>query len=139
MSRADKETLERKKTELYSDFLTNFDVNPVTGFLARTTNEEAVKQALKNLILTSTGERFYDTRKGSKIRNSLFEPLNPSDLEIIKLQAQETIRAYEPRANLLDIRLNDSLDLNSYALTFIFSIINIQNPLELTINIKRVR
>ena len=64
MLRADKQTLERKKSELYSDFLTNFDMNPVTGNLAKVTNESSVKQALRNLMLTMTGERFYDAHKG---------------------------------------------------------------------------
>lgn len=140
MSRADKITLERKKTELYSDFLTNFDQNPITGTLARVTNEESVKQSLRNLVLTNTGERFYDNNKGSKIRQSLFESYDPDNLEIIKIQLKETIDAYEPRANILDINFTDGLDENSYGVSIIFSIINIPNSsYDISINISRVR
>ena len=73
MSRADKNTLEQKKREIYSDFLNNFDQNPFTGVLARVTNEESVAQSLKNITLTNRGERFYNSNKGSRIRSSLFE------------------------------------------------------------------
>lgn len=140
MSRADRYTVEQKKIERYSDFPTNFDVNPASGWLARLTNEEAVKQSIKNLMLTSLGERFYDANKGSRILNSLFEILDLTDLEVIKLQAREAIESYEPRANLLDLRLDEDLDGNAYSLTFIFSIINIPDqPFDVTINVKRVR
>ncbi len=140
MSRADRYTVEQKKIERYSDFPTNFDVNPASGWLARLTNEEAVKQSIKNLMLTSLGERFYDANKGSRILNSLFEILDLTDIEVIKLQAREVIESYEPRANLLDLRLDEDLDGNAYSLTFIFSIINIPDqPFDVTINVKRVR
>jgi len=140
MARADKYSLEQKKQEIYSDFLNNFDLNPTTGYLARLTNEESVKQSIKNLMLTSIGERFYDTSKGSKIRNSLFDNFDPTNLELIKMQASEVLQAYEPRARIAAIRLNEDLDRNSYNLTFVFSIINIPDQtFDLTINVKRVR
>ena len=140
MSRADKFTPKNKKQELYSDFLNNFDQNPVTGFLARVTNEEAVKQAIKNIILTSVGERFYDSNKGSKIKQSLFDIFDPSNLEIIKIQAKEAIEVYEPRAIIQDIRFNPDLDRNAYYMTIIYSVINIpDNVFNLTLNILRVR
>jgi hypothetical protein len=140
MSRADKYSLEQKKTEIYSDFLNSFDLNPVTGFLARLTNEESVKQSVKNLMLTSIGERFYNTSKGSKIRNSLFDNFDPTNLELIKMQASEVLQAYEPRARVHAIRLNEDLDRNAYNITFVFSIINIPDQtFDLTINVKRVR
>jgi len=140
MARADKYTLEQKKAEIYSDFNTNFDLNPVTGFLARVTNEESVKQSIKNLMLTSIGERFYNTYKGSKIRNSLFDNFDPTNLELIKMQASEVLQACEPRARVHDIRLDEDLDRNAYNMTFVFSIINIPDQtFDLTINVKRVR
>jgi len=140
MSRADKFTPENKKQELYSDFLNNFDQNPVTGFLARVTNEESVKQSIKNIILTSVGERFYDSNKGSKIKQSLFDIFDPSNIEIIKIQAREAIEVYEPRAIIQDIRFNPDLDRNAYYMTIIYSVINIpDNVFNLTLNILRVR
>lgn len=140
MARADKYSLEQKKQEIYSDFLNSFDLNPTTGYLARLTNEESVKQSIKNLMLTSISERFYDTSKGSKIRNSLFDNFDPTNLELIRMQASEVLQAYEPRARIAAIRLNEDLDRNAYNLTFVFSIINIPDQtFDLTINVKRVR
>ena len=140
MARADKYSLEQKKTEIYSDFLNSFEQNPLTGLLARVTNEESVKQSLKNIILTNVGERFYDSNKGSKIKQSLFELYDPGTIEIIQIQLSEAIAAYEPRAVIQNIRLQEDVDKNGYYVTLIFSIINIPDQtFTLDVSMQRVR
>lgn len=140
MSRADRFTALNKKPERYSDFLDNFDINPVTGFLAKVTNEDAVKQALKNIILTNMGERFYDSMKGSKIRASLFDLFDPANIEVMKLQITNTLNAYEPRAILEDIKITDDSAHNAYNVDIVFSIINIPTQqFFLNFSINRVR
>lgn len=138
--RADKYSLEQKKTEIYSDFLNSFEQNPLTGLLARVTNEESVKQSLKNIILTNVGERFYDSNKGSKIKQSLFELYDPGTIEIIQIQLSEAIAAYEPRAIIQNIRLQEGIERNGYYVTLIFSIINIPDQtFTLDVSMQRVR
>jgi phage baseplate assembly protein W len=140
LARADKFSLEQKKTEIYSDFLNSFEQNPLTGALARVTNEDSVKQSLRNIVLTNVGERFYDSNKGSKIKQSLFELYDPSTVEIIRIQLGEAIAAYEPRAIIQDIRLQEDLERNGYYVTLIFSIINIPDQtFSLDLSIQRVR
>ena len=63
-----------KPVEYFSDFLNNMDVHPVNKSLGRVINEEAVKQSLKNLILTNSGERLFQPTIGSDVYKSLFEP-----------------------------------------------------------------
>lgn len=138
----DKLSIERKKSELYSDFLINFDRNPFSGYLGKVTNEESVKQSLKNLFLTNKGERFYDSNKGTRLRAMLFENSNgPGDFEAIKLDLIQIAQAYEPRAQIMDLNISvPDADSNSFFLRIIFSIINIPDQtfnLELFIN--RVR
>lgn len=140
MARADKYSLEQKKTEIYSDFLNSFEQNPLTGLLARVTNEESVKQSLKNIILTNVGERFYDSNKGSKIKQSLFELYDPGTIEIIQIQLSEAIAAYEPRAIIQNIKLQEDIERGGYYVTLIFSIINIPDQtFTLDVSMQRVR
>jgi phage baseplate assembly protein W len=142
MALADRKTLERKKTELYSDFITSFAKNPHTGYLGRVTNEESVKQSLKNLFLTNKGERFYNSNLGSSIRDMLFDLVDPADFEIMKMKMRELANAHEPRAVIQDIRINnhEEIDTNTLHITIVFSIINIlEQNFELDITIERVR
>jgi len=139
--RADKFTLKQKEIERYSDFATSFDMNPFTGMLARVTNEDAVKQSLKNIVLTECGERFYDSNKGSKVKQSLFELFDYSMFDVVKLQLRAALSAYEPRATIVDIQADaDPLDFNTMRVKIIFSVINIPNSqFSLDLNVSRVR
>jgi phage baseplate assembly protein W len=139
MSRADKLTLKEKQREVYSDLLTNFDRNRFTGWLGVVTNENAVKQSLRNLLLTNQGERFYDSNKGSRLRSAIGELDTFYDPELLKAEIKSTIELYEPRVEVenIDVSTNDNNELN---ITLYFTIINIlQELFTLELTIERVR
>lgn len=139
MARADIFTPRYKKEERYSDFVTSFDQNPLTGNLAKVTNEESIKQALTNLILTNQGDRFYNSTFGSTVKKSLFDPIDPMTSEMIRDSITNAIRYNEPRVNLLEVRISEISDQNAYAVAIIFTLINIPEQLQLNLTIKRVR
>ena len=122
----------------YSDFLSNFDINPVTGNLGRTTNEESVKSSIKRLILTHVGERLYSD-VGSNIGRLLFEPLDFVTIDLLKIQISETITNHEPRAALLLVQPRISEDEHELSVSIVFSIINKTEPITLDLLLKRVR
>lgn len=139
MALADRQTIELKRRNSYSDFLTSFEQNPVTGNLAMALDEEAIKQSMINLILTGTGERFYYADKGSRVPHSLFEPNSPETIELIALLVKEVLEQYEPRVIIHDVRVGGELDGNEYDVTIIYAIINNPNIEELSLSLKRVR
>ena len=138
MARADRYTHLTDLPEYYSDFMTNFATNPITDNLAKITNEDAIKQALKNLILTVPGER-PDVRLGSGITSMLFEPANPVTAEIMKIKIQQAIDYACPRVNVKDITVIDDIENNSYTIVLWFEAINIPEPVRLDLLVKRVR
>jgi len=140
MARADKLTIEKSKVEYYSDFLNNFEKNPVTGFLARVTNEESVKQSIRNIILTRRGERFYDPLFGSEVMNALFEPMDEATFIAIKESIFDSINNFEPRAILKDVYVRFISSQNAVSIKIIFSIKNyISDSFNLDLIISRVR
>lgn len=139
MARADKQSPTYKKEERYSDFVTDFIRNPVTGNLAKVSNEESVKQALKNLILTNLGERFYNPYAGSTVKASLFDPADAFTADQIRMSIVQAISQNEPRVNVLDVRIGDLPDQNAYSVQIVFTLINIGEPINLDLIIKRVR
>jgi phage baseplate assembly protein W len=124
MSRADKLTIEQKKIEYYSDFTNDFAKNPVTGFLARVTNEESVKQSIRNIIMTNRGERFYNPSFGSTVYASLFNPFDSTTLIAIKESITESINNFEPRAELKAVIVIPRPDELSVSVKIIFGIKN---------------
>ncbi len=123
MARADTLTISVKQPEIFSDFLVNFDRNPVTGLLARVINEDSIKQALKMSILTVPGERFYDPLFGSKVRASLFDPMGKTTEDIIKFTIETTIKR-EPRIREVAVVVKPDYDNNTYEVAIAFKVVN---------------
>jgi len=154
ITKADVLTGAKKKVEFFSDFKTSFKTTPYGNQLIRVSNEEAVKQSFKNLLLTDRGERLFQPNLGSDINTILFE-LNWSDnIGLIKDFIQNCADNSEPRVNLLDVIINGQsyMDLQGVAfvssppidehtinLSVIFQIINNPEPITLDIVLKRVR
>lgn len=127
------------RTNVYSDLFTNFDQHPITDDVAIKTNEEAVKQAIRNLIQTNKGERLYQPNLGGDIRRLLFENTTPQTLLLMREIISEAIRKYEPRANLIDVVVSPNEDQNAVAVSITFNVINRQEPVSLNVILDRVR
>lgn len=137
--RLDKYTSINKKTEVFSDFFTNFDSHPHTHQLARSVNEDAVKKSIRNLLLTNKYERLLDPMVGSNIRRMLFEPItNHTTLEL-KNHIENTIETYEPRAKIIDLQVMPLPDENTYIIQIVFYVTSIANKTTLNVSLKRVR
>lgn len=139
MSRSDRYTIKQAQPVLYSDFLINLDRNPVSGNIARVTNEESVKQSIRNLILTNKSERFYDMNLGSKVQTMLFDLAGDDTETSLEASIREVIQNYEPRAKIEKIQVDSLPDNNTLLVTFIFSMVNIPQEISFNLILKRVR
>jgi phage baseplate assembly protein W len=140
VTRADKLTQLNKKQEFFSDFLTNFERHPVSGALARVTNEESIKQSLKNLILTNVGERIFQPNFGSNVRRSLFEPNDKITAQNIVYYIKNSVSQNEPRVALSNVVVYPSPDEGTFTVNIVFYIINNPvTPVTLNLILRRVR
>jgi phage baseplate assembly protein W len=154
MARADRLTIRQKKRTVYSDFRTDFGKNAFTGYLGKLTNEDAVKQAFRNLMLTNHGERFFDADYGANLTSYLFENLQPDQMEMIRMDVQSAVSVYDGRITIHEILIPDyessikdiyqngrstQLDSNVLSVKIVFSVVNIPDVQSVDIDIKRVR
>lgn len=127
------------KSETYSDFFTSFAASPAGGALAKKTDEEAVKQSIRNLINTNLGDRLYQPLVGSNIYKSLFEPNDIIASLDIETGIENVIRYYEPRVGKIHVSATPSEDGDIMIVRILFYVINNPKQIDLTINLKRVR
>lgn len=127
------------KKAAYSDFDTDFNVHPVTGKLSVLKDAEAVKQAVKNLILTKKLERPYEPFYGSNVVGALFEPIDALTGSMLEKDIEVAIKNFEPRASLISVAVLPDEDNNSITLKILFSIRNIKDPQRLELNLERIR
>ena len=131
--------LSRRRPEVYSDFAKNMMVSPVTDDLARKIDEEAVKESIRNLVLTDRGERLFNRRLGCDVRRLLFENIAADTFLLCKEMITETIVNYEPRANLVGVDVSGRPDSDTVIITVVFTIINKEESIVLKMTVERVR
>ena len=128
-----------KEKVVFSDLDSLFVPNPITKQLARKTNRESVKQSVKNLILTDYFERPFKSDIGCSIRYYLFELWSPALKQTMENAIREVIDNYEPRADVLEVLVEDRSELNALSVTIAFSVRNDVNPVVLNVILERVR
>jgi phage baseplate assembly protein W len=139
--RIDKITSARNvsRDPFYSDLLVKFDAHPETGYLTRSTDAQAIKRALRNLILTNKGERLYQPKIGCSIRRVLFEDISAVSSDMLKTFISDAIASYEPRVKLIEVLVEPNETYNLYEVSIIYEIINNSVPQALSLTLYRVR
>jgi phage baseplate assembly protein W len=128
-----------KKVDLYADLRKDLAISPISNDLTVLKNDDAVKDALKNLLLTDRGERLMQPNLGGNIRAMLFENLTPAILTMIKTQIEETVKLYEPRAELIDVTVAADMDSDNVSANITFYVRNQEQPITLDVILERTR
>lgn len=128
------------KEVVFSDVNVSFTPHPVTGKLPVLKNADAVKRAVRNLILTNFGERQYDPLYGGNVRALLFENTDDPLLEsLIQTRIEAAIENFEPRAKVDRVIVDVKPDSNALVIRIRFMIVNQRFPVDLEVAIERVR
>ena len=128
-----------KKPNLYSDFHKDLRVSPISKDIALLKDEDAVKQSIKNLILTDPGERLMQPYVGGGIKGLLFENITPGVLKVIETRCRDTINTFESRAELINVTASSTYDDNTVNVFIQFYIRNVDKPITLDLILERIR
>ena len=99
---------ERNLSRAFRDLSIGMKSNPNTEDFSMVKNENAIKQSMKNLILTGFGERPFQPTKGSRLRQMLFENFDVFMAEELKEEIFNVITQFEPRVQINEVRLRAS-------------------------------
>lgn len=139
MARIDYITQTQVQDEYFSDFLSSFDKSPLSSDLARTKNENSVKQSVRNLILTNLGERVFQSTIGGNINRMLFEPMTGFTANDIEKDILNTLSFNEPRIGDVTVSVLAREDLNQFVVNVFFTLLNTNQPTSLSLILQRVR
>jgi len=109
----------------FKDISMTFQSNPLNRDLIGIKNETAIARSVKNLVLTSQGERFFNSSFGTKVSKLLFENIDEMTASIIKDEISFTLNTYEPRIEVTDLTVSPNYDDNEFAVTIQYKIIGI--------------
>lgn len=126
-------------TRTFVDIDASFTPNPVTGDLAVRTDDQAIKFAVRSLILTNYYERPFRSNIGSPVSSLMFSNMGPNFNSILRQSITDTINNFEPRVDVLEVKVDDSPDNNRVYITIIFKIKNTERPIEVGLTLTRTR
>jgi phage baseplate assembly protein W len=124
----------------FKDISMSMQVNPLTYDLIDIKNQTAISRSIRNLVLTSPGERFFNQTLGSKVYQSLFGNLDDISASIIESEIENTITNYEPRVKIISVDVSPNYDQYEFNVTIRYYIVGIDAlPQELTFALQSVR
>ncbi len=124
---------------IYSDLDLSFAAHPITGDVAKKYDVNAVKQALKLLILTNYYERPFQPKLGSPVYGMLFENVDRITANSLKLRLELLINKYEPRIRSQQIEVVPKFDENAFEVTIYFYVVGVADPVTFSTILRRNR
>ena len=126
-------------TRRWSDLDLDFIKHPTTKDIVKKTDVEAVKRAVRNLILTNRFERPFHPEIDGGVTRLLFELATPSTKIEIENAIRVAIKNFEPRAEVLDVFVGGDIDKNGFDVTITFRVINHPEPVTIELFLERLR
>jgi phage baseplate assembly protein W len=123
----------------YADLDLSLIPHPNKKDIIPLTDIDAVRNSIKNLVLTGRYERPFQPELSSGVYSLLFENSSPDILFMLKSYIRNVISKYEPRVSDVYVEVKDDSDNNAYYITITFNIISVDTEAEIQLYLERIR
>lgn len=111
------------RSKSFRDISMSLGVNFSTKDVISVKNEEAIKNAVRNLVLTGIGTKLFQPNVGSKVYNLLFEPLDPILVTQIREEIINTVNNFDSRIIVSDVVVTGYEDSNTLDVEMTYTIV----------------
>ena len=123
----------------WRDLDLSLTLHPIRKDIIPLKDDNAIKNSVKNLLISNFYERPFSRDVGANLRALLFEPADSITKIALKDNIRRVIRKYEPRVVLRGIQINYQDDSNAYNITVIFKIKEFDTNESVEIVLRRLR
>lgn len=102
-----------QKKQTYADLPFFMSSNAFTRDINLIRDLSAIRQSIKNIIMTNNGERSFDFAFGGSLYEMLFENYTLEMILDVQSKIATNIKTYEQRVELNDVRILDNPEENS--------------------------
>ena len=124
---------------LYADLPMAFNVHPLHNDIKPLVDIDAVKQSVKNLVLTNYFDIPFHPEIGSNVSSLLFELVDQFTAEAIKREIRQVLYKYERRVQVLDVDVIDQADQNAYQVSIKFLVVANDKEIDIEFYLNRQR
>ena len=126
------------KSVVYTDLDLFFSPKP-SGDVYKKQDVAAVKQSVKNILMTNFMEKPFNPEYGGNLNSFLFELDTTVEADILRDQIFETISLHEPRALMREVFIFLEPEQNNINVTINFQVLNSVEPISLELSLTRLR
>lgn len=111
---------------IYSDIDQDFMLNS-EGDVDVLEDLDAIKQSIKNIILTPSGQRtrYQDPEYGCGVFTLLFEKMNSVTELLLQEEIESALGNFEPRVELIEVEVTGNPTNNSYEILIKYKVLSI--------------
>ena len=131
-------TILTSRTKANKDIDLSFAKRP-SGDVFKKEHAAAVKQSVRNLLMTNFSEKPFLPRFGGNLNSLLFSLNTDIDDEDLEEQIISTIEIFEPRAKVLNIITNLNDDSHEIKVSVTFRVVNTNETITTDIDLTRLR
>ena len=118
----------QRVSKKFKDLSMSFKFNPLSGDLITLKNENAIARAVRNIVLTTPGEKFFDPDFGSSVGEILFENVDDITAVSIEDEIKSSLKNYEPRVELINVNVDANFDENQFDVLITYRIVGVDIP-----------
>ena len=117
-------------SQSFRDFDLSFRKNPITKDVNTLTNENAIKEAVKNIVRYNFYEKPFLPNFGGNTLAMLFELYEAGSASAIEAQIQNCVNNYEPRVVCYDVEAQFDEDVNELSIIIRYLITGLPNVID---------
>ena len=118
----------QRVSKRFKDLSMSFKYNPLSGDLIALKNENAIARAVRNIVLTTPGEKLFDPDFGSSVSEILFENVDDITAVAIRDEIKSSLQNYEPRVEIIDVIVDPNFDENQFDVVITYRIVGVDIP-----------
>ncbi len=107
----------------FKDLSMTFKSNPLNSDLIGLKDANAIARSVRNIVMTSPGEKFFQPDFGSRVSKLLFENVDDITASRIQEEIEFSISNYEPRVKIVNVRVYADNDSATFDTTITYDIV----------------
>jgi len=96
--------------------------NKANVFNSTYTSKEATKNNLINFFLTEPSERYLNPTFGAGLRSFIFEQITNGNIDFLKENISNQIRAFFPTVLVQDLQISSNIDQNTIIISLTYNV-----------------
>jgi len=127
------------KKKPWSDLDLSLKIHPIRKDIIPLKDDAAIKNAVKNLLISNFYERPFQDDLGANLRGLLYEPADVITEIELRDNIREVLTKYEPRITVTNIVIRDNSQANEYGIIVNFNIKEYDSADSVEIILRRLR